>query len=325
MHRRELITLIGGAAAAWPLPARAQHPAMPVVGVLRSSSASGTAHLIAAFQRGLKEGGLIEGQNVAIEYRWADGRLEQLPALVTDLIRRPVAVIVANQAAAQAAKQATATVPIVFTTGADPIRAGLVESLSRPGGNVTGIVFPVGDLTAKRLGLLHELVPNALVIAVLLDPNSPASDEALSGLEQARRSIGRRIEVVKISSEREIQTAFETIAQARAGALLVGGGPFFLSQHRQLVTIAARHALPASYVTRSYIEAGGLMSYGPSMTEAYRKAGAYAARILKGAKPSDLPVEQATKFDLIINLKTAKALGLTVPPNLLALADEVIE
>jgi ABC-type uncharacterized transport system substrate-binding protein len=216
-------------------------------------------------------------------------------------------------------------VSIVFTTGADPVRAGLVESLSRPGGNVTGIVFPVGDLTAKRLGLLHELVPNSFVLAVLLDPNSPASKEALDGIAQARGTIGRRIEIVQASAEHELDAAFEAIVRARAGALLVGGGPFFLGQLQRLVALAGRHRLPASYVTREYVEAGGLVSYGPSQTEAYRRAGAYAARILKGARPADLPVEQASKFELIINLKTAKALGLTVPPSLLALADEVIE
>jgi putative ABC transport system substrate-binding protein len=325
VKRRELITLLGAAAAGWPLTARAQHPPLPVIGLLRSSPASGTAHLVTAFQRGLKEVGFIEGHNVAIEYRWAEGEPERLPALVADLIRRSVAVIVANQAAAQAAKAATATVPIVFTTGSDPVRIGLVESLSRPGGNVTGVVFTVGDLTAKRLGLLQQLAPTALVLAVLLDPNTPASDEALNGVEEARRSIGRRIEIVKASTENELDAAFDAIVRARAGALLVGGGPLFLGQRRRLVALAERHRLPASYVTRQYLEAGGLMSYGPSQTEAYRVAGTYAGRILRGAKPADLPVDQATKFELIINLKTAAALGLTVPPNLIALADEVIE
>jgi putative ABC transport system substrate-binding protein len=324
MNRRDFIALLGGAAA-WPLAARAQQQPIPVIGLLRSSPASGSMHLVAAFHRGLEEAGFVEGQNVTIEYRWADGHLERLPALAADLIRRPVAVIVANQAAAQAAKAATAAVPIVFTTGADPVRIGLVESLSRPGRNVTGVVFTVGDLTAKRLGLLHELVPNSFVLAVLLDPNAPASEEAVQGVEEARRTIGRRIEIVKAVAEHELDAAFGTIVQARAGALLVGGGPLFLGQRRRLVDLAARHGLPASYVTREYPEAGGLMSYGPSLTEAYRKAGVYAARILKGARPADLPVEQATKFDLIINLQTAKALGLTVPPSLLALADEVIE
>jgi putative ABC transport system substrate-binding protein len=298
---------------------------MPVIGLLRSSSASGSTHLVAAFQRGLREAGFVDGQNVTIEYRWADGHPERLPALAADLIRHPVAVIVANQAAAQAAKAETATVPIVFTTGADPVRIGLVDSLSRPGGNVTGVVFTVGDLTAKRLGLLHDLVPNSLVLAVLLDPNAPASEEALKGVEEARRTIGRRMEIVRAAAEHELDVAFATIVQARAGALLVGGGPFFLGQRRRLVALAARHGLPASYVTREYVEAGGLMSYGPSITEAYRKAGVYAARILKGARPADLPVEQATKFELIIKSQTAKALALTVPPSLLALADEVIE
>jgi putative ABC transport system substrate-binding protein len=280
---------------------------------------------VTAFRDSLKEAGFLEGQNVAIEYRWADGHSERLPALAADLIHHPVAVIVANQAAAQVAKAATTTVPIVFTTGADPVRVGLVASLSRPGGNVTGVVFSVGNLTAKRLALLHELVPNALVLAVLLDPNAPVSDEALEGVEEARRTIGRRIEIVKVSAVHDLDAAFARIVQARAGALLVGGGPFFLGQRQQIVALAARHGLPASYVTREYLEAGGLMSYGPSITEAYRQAGSYAARILKGAKPADLPVVQSTKFELVINLKTAKTLAIDVPDKLIALADEVIE
>ena len=325
VRRREFITLLGGAAMAWPLAARAQQAAMPVIGILRSSPAAGSAHLVTAFRDSLKEAGFLEGQNVAIEYRWADGHPERLPALTADLIHHPVALIVANQAAAQVAKAATTTVPIVFTTGADPVRVGLVASLSRPGGNVTGVVFSVGNLTAKRLALLHELVPNALVLAVLLDPNAPVSDEALEGVEEARRTVGRRIEIVKVSAAHDLDAAFARIVQARTGALLVGGGPFFLGQRQQIVGLAARHGLPASYVTREYLEAGGLMSYGPSITEAYRQAGSYAARILKGAKPADLPVVQSTKFELIINLKTAKTLAIDVPDKLIALADEVIE
>ena len=324
MNRRSFIALIGGAAA-WPLAAHAQQPAMPVVGLVRSTPAASSAHLVAALRRGLKEAGFVEGQNVAIEYRWADGRPERLPALVADLIRHRAAVIVANGPAAQAAKAATATVPIVFAMGADPVRVGLVESLNRPGGNVTGVVFTVGRLTAKRLGLLHELVPNAFVLAVLSDPNAPGYEEELNGVEEARRTIGRRIEMVKAGAEHEFEAAFATIVQARAGALLIGGGPFYLGQRRQLVALAARHGLPASYVFRQYVEDGGLISYGPSQSEAYRKAGVYAARILKGAKPTELPVDLATKLELIINLKTAKSLGLAVPPTLLALADEVIE
>jgi putative ABC transport system substrate-binding protein len=325
MRRRDFITLLGGTAAAWPLTARAQQPAMPVIGFFRSSRARGFEHFGAAFRRGLNEAGFIENQNVAIEYRWADGHRDQLPALANDLIGRQVVLIVANEPAAIVAKAASAEVPIVFVTGADPVRTGLVTSLNRPGGNVTGVVFTSGDLTAKRLGLLHELVPNTVVIAVLLDPNAATSEQVLIGVEGAHHAIGRRIEIVKASTEHDLDAAFAIIAKARAGALLVGGGPFFFSQRRELVALAARHALPASYVTRQYPEAGGLMSYGPDQADAYRRAGAYAARILKGTKPADLPVEQASKFELVINLKACRALSLEVPPTLLALADEVIE
>ena len=326
MRRREFLGMLGASAAAWPLAARAQQPALPVVGFLRSTAADdSSAHLVTAFLRGLKEAGFVDGQNMAIEYRWADGSADRLPALARDLVSRQVAVIVANQAAAQAAKAATTAVPIVFVTGADPISGGLVGSINRPEGNVTGVVFTTGELTAKRLGLLHELVPNAAVIGVLLDPGGPAPDELLRGVEEARRAIGRQIKIVEAVREDELDAAVKSIVQAGAGALLVGGGPFFLGQRRQLVALAARHALPASYILRQYTEAGGLMSYGPSMTDAYRRAGAYAARILKGARPADLPVEQAAKFDLVINLKTAKALGLEIPPMLLARADEVVE
>jgi putative ABC transport system substrate-binding protein len=324
LRRREFITLIGGAAAAWPLVARAQQP-IPVIGFLRSGVADGSVHLVSAFVRGLKEAGFVEGQNVAIEHRFGDDHPDRLPTLAMDLVGRQVAVIVANQAAAQAAKAVTTAVPIVFVTGADPVRVGLVGSLNRPAGNVTGVVFTTGELAAKRLGLLHELVPNAFVIGVLLARSGPATDEVLSGVEEARRIIGRQFKIVMAAREHELDAAFESIVQARAGALLVGGGPLFLGQRRQLVALAARHALPANYAVRQYPEAGGLMSYGPSMTDAYRLAGGYAARILKGAKPGDLPVEQATKFELVLNLKTAKALGLEIPPTLLARADEVIE
>ena len=298
---------------------------MPVVGFLRSTSAANSAHLVSAFRQGLSEAGFVEGQNVAIEYRWADDQRDRLPGLAADLIRRPVAVIVANTVAAQAAKAATATTPIVVVSGSDPVRMGLVASLNRPGGNVTGVVFTAGDLTAKRLGLLHELVPKAAVIAVLLDPNYPEIELVAKDAEEAGRTIGRQVLIVKAASEREFNTAFATIVQAGAGALLVGGGPFFNNQRRQLVALAARHALPASYVNREYVEAGGLMSYGASQTDAYRRAGSYVGRILKGAKPADLPVELASKFELVINLATAKALGLAVPSSMQLLADEVIE
>ncbi len=325
MRRRECITLLGAAAAAWPLAARAQQPAMPVVGFLRSASAAGSAHLVAAFRQGLGETGFVEGQNVAIEWRWADDQRDRLSGLATDLVRRQVAVIVVNGIAAPASMAATATIPIVFTTGFDPIRTGLVASLSRPEGNITGVVFTITDLTAKRLGLLHELIPKAAVIAVLLEPNQPEIEVDLGEVEAAGRALGRQILIVKAASEREFNAAFTTIVQAGAGALLFGGGPVFLNQRRQLVARAIRHALPASYASREYAEVGGLMSYGPSLTDAYRRAGIYAGRILKGAKPADLPVELATKFDLVINLATAKAIGLDIPPMLLARADEVIE
>jgi putative ABC transport system substrate-binding protein len=326
MRRRELIFLLGGSAAAWPVAARTQQAAMPLVGFLRSSSFSNVAHLTAAFREGLKEAGFVEGQNVAIEYRSADGLLDRLPVLVADLVgRHRVAAIVGNIDAALAAKRATATTPIVFVTGSDPVRTGLVASLARPGGNVTGVVFTVGELTAKRLGLLHELVPEAAVIAVLLNPSIREFEIHEKDAKEAGRAIGRKILVVKAANEREFKAAFATIVQAGAGALLVGGGAVFNSQRRQLVVLAARHALPASYVNREYAEAGGLMSYGPSQPDAYRRAGRYVGRILKGESPGDLPVELPTKFDLVINLATAKAMGVDVPPMLLARADEVID
>ena len=325
MRRRAFITLVGGAAAAWPLTTRAQQPTMPMVGFLRSTSAAGSAHLVRAFRQGLGVANFLEGENVAVEYRWADDQRDRLPSLAADLIRRQAAVIVVNGNAVHAVTAASTTIPIVFTTGQDPVRTGLVPSISRPGGNVIGIVFTVIDLIAKQLGLLHELVPKAAVIAVLADPNQPEHELELREVEGAGRAIGRQILIVKATNEREFVAAFTSIVSAKAGALLVRGGPVFLTQRRQLTTLAARHGLPASYVSREYAEVGGLMSYGPSLTDAYRRAGAYVGRILKGEKPGDLPVELATRFDLVINLATAKALGFDIPPMLLARADEVIE
>lgn len=298
---------------------------MPVVGFLRSTPAAVSAHLVSAFRQGLTEAGFVEGQNVVIEYRWAEGHHDRLAGLAADLVRRGVAAILAQGFAVPLIKAATAGVPVVFTTGMDPVRTGLVSSLSRPGGHVTGVVFTITDLTTKRLALLHELIPGAGVIAVLADTNRSGNELEFQELETAGRAIGRKIVIVKAANERELEAAFVTMVQAGASALLVLGGPVFLSHRRQLVALATRHGLPASYVVRDYPEAGGLMSYGPSQTEAYRRAAGYIGRILKGAKPSDLPVELASKFDLVINLATAKGMGLEIPPMLLARADEVIE
>jgi putative tryptophan/tyrosine transport system substrate-binding protein len=325
INRREFITLMGGAAVAWPLAVHAQQPAMPVVGFLRSTTAAGAAHLVAAFRQGLNEAGFVEGQNVVVEYRFADDQEDRIPGMAAELVRRQVAVIKANGIAVPAAKAATATIPIVFTTGFDPVRTGFVTSLSRPGGNVTGVVFTISDLAAKQLALLHELVPKAAIIAVLGHANEPELDIELREIEAAGRAIGRQVLVVKAASGRELNDAVATVVQARAGALLVRGGALFFSRRRQLVALTARHALLASYVSREYVELGGLMSYGPSLSDAYRRAGIYVGRILKGAKPADLPVEMASKFELVINLATAKAIDFDIPPTLLARADEVIE
>jgi putative ABC transport system substrate-binding protein len=326
MRRRAFITLIGGAAAAWPLAARAQQAAMPLVGLLRSTPAAPFAALVAALRQGLGDEGFVEGRNVAIEQRHADNQLDRLPDLAADLVRRQVSVIVANILAVDAVRAATATIPIVFVTGEDPVKGGLVASLNRPEGNLTGVTFFGGSqLNAKRLELLRDLISKTGVFAVLGDVNYPAFEAGLPAVETASRALGWQIVVVKISSEREFEGAFAKIVQVGAGALLVSGSPFFTSQRRALVALAARHAIPAIYDQRDFVVDGGLMSYSTSFTGAYRQAGTYVGKILKGAKPSELPVLQPTTFELVLNLKTAKALGLEVPPSLLVAADEVIE
>jgi len=324
VKRREFIMLVAGAAS-WPLPARAQQPSIPVIGFLRSTAAAGSEHLVKAFRQGLGEAGFVEGQNIAIEYRWADDQFDRVPGLAADLVRRQVAAIVGNAAVAQVAKAATTTIPIVFVAGLDPVKTGLVPSLNQPGGNVTGVVFDAIELTAKRLGLLNELLPNVTVVGVLLDPTLLDFKSELKDVEVAGRSAGRQMIILKATNEHEINEAFGSIVQAKAGAILVGAGPIFLGKRREIIALATQNKLPASYVTRQYPEAGGLMSYGPSQTDAYRRAGIYVGKILNGAKPADLPVELPTKFELVINIKAAQALSIDVPPLLLARADEVLE
>jgi ABC-type uncharacterized transport system substrate-binding protein len=329
MRRREFITLLGGAAT-WPLAARAQQPArspMPLIGFLSSRAPNTEAHLVAAFLQGLKDLGYIEGQNVALEYRWAEGRYEQLPTLAADLVRRQVAVLVTTggELPARAAKAATASIPIVFATGEDPVKLGLVASLNKPGGNATGVAVFVVSLTPKRLQLLRELVPTASTIGLLINPTLPAADTQLAEVHDAARSLGVRLDVVYSSTAAEIDQAFSVLAQRRPDALMLGADPFFQVRRHQLVALAARHAIPTMYEWREFVDAGGLISYSPRRTDAYRQIGIYAGRILKGETPADLPVMQSSRFELVINLKTAKALGLEIPPMLLARADEVIE
>jgi putative ABC transport system substrate-binding protein len=327
MRRRTFVRLLGGAAAAWPLAARAQQPAMPLVGFLSGRSPGESADLVNAFRRGLGETGYVEGQNIAIEFRWADGHYDRLPGLAAELVVRRVAVIAATGGGVSglAAKSVTTTIPIVFSSGGDAVGIGLVASFNRPGGNVTGVNLVFGALGAKRLEFLRELVPAATVIAMLVNPDYPSAPIEARDVETAGRNLGLKIGFFNARTESEIDLAFAGLAERKVGGLLVADDPFLQSQRDRLVRLAERQAVPAIYFSRDFADAGGLMSYGPSIVDAYRLVGVYTGRILKGEKPADLPVIQPTKFELVINLKTARALGLDVPPTLLALADEVIE
>jgi putative ABC transport system substrate-binding protein len=327
MKRREFITLLGGAAAAWPLAARAQQAAMPVIGFLGSLSPEGFNEPMRGFRQGLRESGYIEAENLRIEYRWAENQTDRLPALAADLVSRRVAVIatVGGPPSVLAAKAATSTIPVVFITGDDPIRLGYVTNLARPEGNLTGVSFFNAELAAKRLALLRELVPAAARVAVLVNPAIGAAEATLKDLEQPAQAMGVQLQVLTASNSREINAAFDSFERERPDAVFVGPGGFFLSRRVQLAHLATRHAVPAAYAERDYVEVGGLMSYGASPTEAYRQMGVYAGRILRGTQPADLPVLRATKFELAINAETARLLRLTIPPTLLATADEVIE
>jgi putative ABC transport system substrate-binding protein len=326
MRRREFITLLG-AAAAWPLSSSAQQSAVPVIGLLSGRSLEDSKQMMAALGQGLNEQGFAEHQNVTVEYRWADGQYERLPALAADLVRRQVAVILAvgSVPSPLAAKAATSTIPIVFITGGDPVKFGLVATLNRPGGNVTGVSVLSGPLTAKRLELLRELVPQGGVVACLVNPTNPEAENQLTDIRDAARTFRQEVLILNASTDHELHTAFARLARERAAGLLLGNDAFFVLRRNQLSTLAARHAIPTIYFLREFAVAGGLLSYGDSLTDAYRQVGGYIGRILKGAKPADLPVQQSTRVELVINLKTAKALGFEIPPTLLARADEVIE
>jgi putative tryptophan/tyrosine transport system substrate-binding protein len=328
MRRREFITLLGSSAVTWPLAARAQQPAMPVIGYLYAGSPEPSANLVEAFRKGLSETGYLEGQNVVVEYRWAHNVFDRLPELAADLVRHRVAVIATpgSAAAALAAKAATTTIPIVFGIGIDAVQAGLVTSLNRPSGNVTGVTYMQAELAAKQVGLLHELLPEATRFAVLVNPNNPlVTGPIIIDLEASTSAIGGQVEVLPASTNRDIDTAFASLMPKRADALLVSPGPLFGNRRVQLATLAARHALPTMYYDRQFAEVGGLMSYGTSLADQYRQTGIYTGRVLKGERPADLPILRATNFEFVINLQTAKTLGLDVPPTLLARADEVIE
>jgi putative tryptophan/tyrosine transport system substrate-binding protein len=327
MRRREFMALLGGAAATWPLAARAQQPSMPVLGFLHSASAGPFASYVAAFHQGLNETGFVSGKNVMIEYRWAEGKSDQLPALAAELVQLPVAVLVAagGSLSALTAKRATTTIPIVFPGVDDPVKLGIVQSFNRPGGNATGVSLFNAVLATKRLDLLRQLIPKATAIAFLVNPRNPSTEAQVSDVEEAARASGQNVQLLSASTERDIDTGFATLAGQRADALVVGADPLFQNLRNQLTALTARHALPAIYLNREFPIVGGLISYGIHFPDAYRQAGNYAGRILKGEKPSDLPIVQPTKFELVINLKTAKALGLTVPDKLLVAADEVIE
>ena len=328
MKRREFITLLSGAAATWPLAVRAQQPTMPVIGFIRDGSADASVRFAAAFRKGLNETGYVEGQNVTIEYHWLEGQYDRLPTLIADLVRRQVDVIATpgSIVASLAAKAATATIPIVFSVADDPVKLGLVASLARPGGNVTGINFFNAEVTAKRLRLLHDLVPKAVRIAVLVNPANAASAEAtLRGVQEAAPTIGLQIQILKATKIHEIDAAFAILAREHLDALFVAGDAFFTSRRGQFATLTARERIPATFAVRELVEAGGLMSYGTGLADMFHQVGVYTGRILKGAKPADLPVVQSTKFELVLNLQTVRALRIEVPPGVISIADEVIE